>query len=136
MDIHNGQSERFANVDPTVINSNNDLPPQFVREELAREIRIANESWLLIRNGDFQTVYLPFYTVMNQLTQYLRANAIHIPMQSLKGRAEFLAFQIRTIRDLYGMSVDLLPSIGGNVAVMTITDEGIQSYFNPYDTTI
>jgi hypothetical protein len=135
--IHNGQSERYQDIDPTLVNANNDIPPQTAREELARPERTRDEDWLLIRNGEFQTVYAPFYQVMRELTRFLRTQrTVIIPAQSLKGRAEFLAFQIRAIRDLYGMSQDLLPSVGGNVAILTISQNRIQNYFNPYDTTL
>jgi len=135
--IHNGQSERYQNINPTIVNANNDIPPQTVREELARAERIQNEDWLIVRNGDFQTVYAPFYQAIRELTRFLRTQrTVIIPAQSLRGRAEFLAFQIRAIRDLYGMSQDLLPSVGGNVAILTISQNRIQNYFNPYDTTL
>lgn len=113
------------------------MPPETARTYIERLRAAGNETWPQIRNGDFLTIYAPFTEIINGLCTNLRRNRnVNIPTRNIKGRAEFLAFQIRTIRDLYGMSEDLLPSIGGNVAVLTITPEGIRSYFNPYDTTM
>lgn len=135
--IHNGQSERYHDIDPKTVNANNDLPPDFAQQCVDAVSKVGNEKWPLIRNGDFLTIYAPFIEVMKSLCDYLRTqNKVTIPTRTLKGRAEFLAFQIRTIRDLYDMSEDLLPSIGGNVATLTILPDGTQSYFNPYDTTL
>jgi hypothetical protein len=135
--VHNGQSEVYDNIDPTIVNANNDLPPDVVQQYITDISTKGNEDWQSIRNGDFLTVYAPFIAVMNALQDYLKKNAkVNIPTKSLKGRAEYLAFQVRTIRDLYALSEDLLPSIGGNVAVLTIAPTGIQSYFNPYDATV
>jgi len=122
--IHNGQSERFQNINPRIVNANLDFPPQ-----------PSPTRPYITRNGDFQTVYAPFFEIMNALLNHLESTGVQIPPPSLQGRAEFLAFQIRAVRDLYRLS-NLLPHIGGEIVTLTISPQGIQSYWNPLSTTL
>jgi len=135
--IHNGQSETYKDIDPTIINANNDLSPEKTSKILDRITKLGNENWPIVRNGDIQTVYIPFFNIMGWLLGFLKSHEdIQISTETLQGRVEFLAFQIRTMRDLYRLSKELLPQIGGEIVTLTISSEGIQSYWNPYSTTL
>lgn len=134
--IHNGQSEEYQDIDSTIVNANNDLPPDRVIGVLDEVTRRGNEAWPTVRNGDIQTLYIPFFGAIRPLLDFLRSQDVQIPTQTLQGRVEFLAFQIRTIRDLYRLSRELLPHIGGEMVTLTISSEGIQNYWNPSNTTL
>ena len=122
--IHNGQSQTLASrgiaINPSIVNANHDLPPQIVIQNLSRG---AN---LIIRNGDF----IIYAQLFNHLTSFLQALAsqsgITIPhSRTLRERAEWLEFQIKTMSELYTHSNRHLPTIGGKIDTLLINAAGV-----------
>ena len=107
--IHDGHSEALASrgisVDPTCFNANNDVPPE----------NIGSGSFFITRNGDFR-IYAALFARIEQFFDQLKSVGVAIPNSvNLNDRADYLAFQIRTIAELYRMS-NLVPGIGGPTA--------------------
>jgi len=128
--IHDGPSTtlqaRGITVDPSRFNANHDIPPaEFLK------LALSGGGWIT-RNGNYQ-----FYgQLFALLEKFFEAARDHLGMviphsQSLKDRAEYLVFQIRTVADLYRMS-NCVPGIGGAIQYLTISPEGIHSVGTSY----
>lgn len=122
--VHNGSSEYFKDVDPTIFNANHDL------EAAIRQGRYDPNNPNIIyitRNGDYQ-FYAAWWADFEQvLDNFLRKQGIAVPKPSLQGRVEYVRFQIRSISEIYRMST-LLPSIGGQISTLAINQSGIRSF--------
>lgn len=120
--IHNGPSQFFSDIDPHVFNANHDLVGAIALGGYDH-----NNPYLIVRNGDYlfyATWWENFERILNAT---LRRQGITTPVPSLPGRAEYIRFQIRTISEIYSMST-LLPSIGGEISILTIDANDIRSF--------
>jgi len=125
--IHNGQSEVYPNINPRVINANQDLPPQRVLELFSQNINP------YVRNGDFHiysTLFHSLYTAFAHKNKRLRQiyGQFRFPDPSkfttpLEAYMEFVRFWIRLVRDVYALS-NLPEIIGGEISVLSITPDG------------
>ena len=121
--IHNGNSQalslRGIRINPSIVNANHDLPPNLAQQYLAQ-----GQAYLT-GNGDF-TVYAALFNHIGQFLQSLsQYGGLAIPQsRNLKERAEWLHFQIRTMSELYRLSNLHLPTIGGKIDTLLITDCG------------
>ena len=120
--VHNGPSQFFDNIDPYVFNANHDLAGAIAQGGYDR-----NNPYLIVRNGDYLFYAAWWEDFELLLNRTLRQRGINVPRPSLLGRADYVRFQIRTISGIYGMSI-LLPSIGGEITVLTIDANGIHSF--------
>ena len=131
--IHNGASQALPQkvLDPHIVNANYDCPPEkFLK--LARP----HETYITI-SGDIEA-YVRFFG--EYLTGYLnelgKEMGIIIPLPRIDFRAEFLRAQILFISELYavagfqkeGTLKRMVRGIGGEVTMLTITENGIQGY--------
>lgn len=122
--IHNGTSSalsaRGVKINPAIVNSNHDLPPQ-----LAQQILSTGEMYIT-RNGDF-TIYAALFQDLDNFLQKLSQYGIlTIPhSRSLFERAEWLKFQIGTMSELYRLSNLHLPTIGGKIDTLLITPSSV-----------
>ena len=126
--IHNGRSqaleERGIMINPKRINANHDLPPQLARELIEQGIVYTTH------NGDYR-IYVELFSFLRDFFRNLatRRRVIIPYSRSLKDRAEWLKFQIKTMADLYSFSNLPVSVIGGDIATLTISaEEGITSY--------
>ncbi len=122
--IHDGPStvlaERGIKVDPHRVNANHDVPPS-----MTQQIRQTGV-FPLLRNGDYN-LYANIFGLLEEFFQQLIPIGIRIPnSQNLRDRADYLAFQIRTVSEIYRLS-NLLPGIGGGIHYLTIGPNGIHS---------
>jgi hypothetical protein len=122
--IHNGRSEsmqsRGIEIDPAKVNANNDFPPDAVQKMMSRGLAI------LVRNGDFQIYAALFKHLDSFLRELSESGDLRVPdSRNLMDRAEWLRFQIRTISELYRLSDRHLPSIGGEIGIITISPSGV-----------
>lgn len=127
--IHNGKSEALPDkkLDPTLVNANNDIPP-----EKGKLIAENPGSYAIIRNGDIKP-----YIALSELlfrpgslfSTFLRDEAgLTFPhATSLAERARLLKFQIHTVAGIYRFSKEG-KGIGGPVTTLTISSEGIITY--------
>jgi len=126
--IHNGKSEALPNkkLDPTIVNANNDIPP-----EKGKLITEHPGSYAIIRNGDIET-----YIVLSELlfrpdspfSRIARRAGLTFPhATSLEERAKLLNFHINTVAGVYQFSQEG-KGIGGPITRLTITPERIISY--------
>ena len=95
----------------------------------------------LTRNGDFAVFALLYDSLSPLILSLKRSTGLVFPSpQSLASRGEYLRFWIKTMSEIYRLSnrrVRVLPQdvsagdagIGGPVTVLTISDEGIQSFY-------
>jgi len=115
--IHNGTSQYFKDIDPTVFNVNFDRPPQPYPEWY----------YYMTKNGDY-VLYAELFAMLEQYFNQHRARGLRLPdPESLPMRAEYLRFQIRTVSQIYQLS-NTIPWIGGRVTTLTISSEGFGSY--------
>lgn len=125
--IHNGLSEVYPDINPRIINANQDFPPQKVLELFSEGIAPH------VRNGDFfmySTLFQNLNTLFNRLSKRLRdrGKQFKFPDTSkftsrLEAYAEFVRFWIRLVRDVYALS-NLPEIIGGDISVLSITPTG------------
>jgi hypothetical protein len=115
--IHNGASQYFKNLDSRIFNANFDRPPQAYQQG----------EFYVTKNGDY-TLYAELFGLLEQYFNLHRARGLHLPYpESLRMRAEYLRFQIRTVSQIYQLS-NIIPWIGGRVTTLTIASEGFESY--------
>lgn len=122
--IHNGVSIvalRGVQINPTLVNANHDLPPNFVQQQFSEGKELP-----LYRNGDWTTYDSFFNNVSEFLEGLSQQSGLTIPhSRNLKERAEWFRFQIRTMSELYRLSNLHLPTIGGKVDTLIITPNGV-----------
>lgn len=125
--IHNGISERFNDINPSIVNPNFDLPPALVQELFSRGV------WPLHRNGDF-SMYATLDAMINGLFDNLRrvilptGDMFEIPSDRgfgtiLSAYVHYIAFWIKIVRDIFRLST-LPNTVGGAVQICTITEGG------------
>ena len=128
--IHNGHSQTLPErrIDPHIVNANPDFPAH----------RLEQGTAYFTRNGDIEA-YARFFD--NHLSTYMQEiyneQGIILPFPSLISRAEFWSAQIRFISALYeasgvvenGILKRMVKGIGDEITTLTITGDGIQSYF-------
>lgn len=124
--IHNGISQdpsrRGISIYPRKVNASHDLPPQLAREHIDHGV------WYITRNGDYQLYANLFGYLGNFFLGLAEQTEIVIPYSiSLEDRAKWLKFQIKMMADLYAFS-NRGSVIGGDVATLTISSQGIESY--------
>lgn len=122
--IHNGESQalksRGININPTIVNANHDLPPNLA------QLYLSQGKAYLTRNGDFTTYAALFHYLGKFLQNLSQQGGLTIPhSRNLKERAEWLRFQIQTMSELYRLSNLHLPTIGGKIDTLLITDSGV-----------
>jgi hypothetical protein len=122
--IHNGPSEYFTNIDATLFNANHDLAA--ARAQGRYDPNNANMIYIT-RNGDYQFYAAWWEAFERVIDNFLRGQDIQVPKPTLHGRVEYVRFQIRSISEIYGMSM-LLPSIGGEIYTLAIDASGIRSF--------
>ena len=119
--VHNGPSQYpsiAAQIDSALFNANQDMPPEDCPPGYFK----------ITRNGDFQLYAELFGAVESFFNTRVRPLGIEIPSPLTLGSiAEYLRFQIKTVSEIYKLS-NLVPSIGGPVTTLTISDQGIMSY--------
>lgn len=120
--IHNGSSQFFNNINPHIFNANHDLDGA-----IAQGGYDYNNPYFIVRNGDYLFYAAWWGDFERLLNATLRQHGTNIPLPSLEGRAEYIRFQVRTISEIYDMS-SLLPSIGGEISILTIDASGIRSF--------
>lgn len=113
--IHNGQSQALAargiSVDPQVINANLDLDLTSSKALMAS----TSVASYLTRNGDFRIYAIISFLldpILGQLDPLRRGGGVSTPFgtlfvpagNTLANRANFLAFQIRLVSTLFGVS--------------------------------
>lgn len=127
--VHNGISQVFDTIDPTIVNANYDLSPERVRA------RFDNGEWPLHRNGDFM-MYAVLDAMLNDLFSNLRRTMLptgdmftipeprNFGRNELRSYSNYIAFWIKLVRDIHRLS-NLPNSIGGSVQITTVTSEEI-----------
>jgi len=134
--IHNGRSEalerRGIEIDARRVNANHDLPPELAHEYLDKE-RVYTTS-----NGDYRLYREIFERLETFFQDLAKSGKIVVPLSlSLRDRAEWLRFEIETMASLYKMmgirypgieQYVRLPTIGGYITTLSISQKGIESY--------
>ena len=125
--IHNGQSEVYPNINPKILNANQDFPPDRVLELFSRNIAP------YVRNGDFHIYSLLFHgldALFRQESERIRQiyGEFQFPDPSkfatpLEAYTEYIRFWIRLVRDIYALS-NLPEIIDGEISVLSITSNG------------
>ncbi len=120
--IHNGQSEVYPTIDPTIINANQDLPPEKVLE------RFSQNKPPHVRNGDFflyATLFHNLLPIFNHMSERLgfRFPDLDKFQTPLEAYSEYVRFWIRLTRDIYALS-NLPEIIGGDISVLSISPTG------------
>lgn len=129
--IHNGQSEVYPNINPRIINANQDFPPQRVSELFSQGIAPH------VRNGSFflySALFHNLYELFTQLEDRLRTEdrSFRFPdpdkfTNRLDAYVEFVRFWIRLVRDIYALS-NLPEIIGGEILVLSISPTGESNF--------
>ncbi|MHA1286882.1 MAG: hypothetical protein ACTSPB_05700 [Candidatus Thorarchaeota archaeon] len=127
--VHNGISQFFDGIDPSIVNANYDLSPETVLNNWE------NNEWPLHRNGDFM-MYATLDAMLNDLFENLRRVRLptgamfNIPEPRNFGDMEiptysnYIAFWIKLVSDIHRLS-NLPNSIGGQIQITTVTPEEI-----------
>src|SRR5438105_5583391 len=85
--VHNGPSQIIQNVNPLIFNANCDRPPQ----------PYPRGYYYVTRTGDFN-LYVPLFEAIEEQFNEWRLRGLRLPSpETLKMRAEYLRFQIRTV---------------------------------------
>lgn len=119
--VHDGPSPMMKqlydiDVDPTLVNANNDIRPGLISE--------ATPGRYETRNGDFQPYALASNALAMSLDQWKTMFGRQVPRSAAPSdEANFLVFKIRMISDLYQLS-NGHPIIGGRVDWMTVDKFG------------
>ena len=129
--IHNGISQQLPEkeINPLIVNANNDYPPE----------RYVREGSFIIRTGDFEP-YARFFEgyLLDYGAELLEEESILVPLPNLLSRAEFIRAQIRFISEIYSVSGDItiegdlqrkIRSISDEVTLLLISENEIQGYF-------
>lgn len=141
--IHNGHFHfKFGNGTINLV-PGEDPPIRELRvhEDHPPQIYTGNDFPIPTRNGDF-SIFAILYDQLNPILNNIQnSTGFRFPFpSSLAARGEFLRFWINIARELYRLSnfrVRVLPQpatagdagIGGPVSILTISPEGIQSFY-------
>lgn len=131
--IHNGISQELLKkkLDPKLVNANYDCPPE----------RFIKKQRVMIRNGDYKPYALFFDKYLSACLDDFRTKMnIYIPMSTLNHHAEFYRSLVQFISSLYavggsyskkeGVLIKKARTVGNEVSVLTITEEGISKYIS------
>jgi hypothetical protein len=132
--IHNGASQALwrRRIDPHIVNANYDWPSLRVSDSIRRR------EYPVIRNGDIEVYSRLWDEHLRAYTdQLFEEEGIIMPFPALGPRAEFWSAQIRFISALYeagGLIEDqgvrpMIKEIGDQITTLTISSDGIRSYF-------
>lgn len=125
--IHNGKSEFFTDIDPRIVNANNDRPPSLILDNWK------NDTIPYTRNGDFfrfAQIFDSLFDAINKLkvnNQPLRFPEPSKFKDRLEAFSEFVRFWIRLTRDVYALS-NAPEIIGGEIRTLTISPEGVMIF--------
>ncbi len=121
--IHNGQSERFSNIDPRLVNANHDYSPDFILNQFNQGVVPHT------RNGAFQRYAQLFDTIINAIMRMrINGQPIRFPdfrdeTQNVEVSTRFVEFWLRFVREFYALS-NLEDIIGGPISLLTIQPNG------------
>jgi len=125
--VHNGRSQvlesrgQASQIDPRRVNANHDMPPEECEKLFSQGMAY------ITRNGDYQ-MYAALSSLVEQFFDMLGKRGFQIPYPpSLKARAEYLRFWIKTMSEIYRLS-NIVPGIGGPVTSLIISERGIEGY--------
>lgn len=129
--IHNGQSEVFPDIEPRIVNANQDFPPERVSKLFSKGIAPH------VRNGDFfvySTLFQHLQELFDQLEKELKIGdePFRLPdykkfASPLEAYAEFVRFWIRIVRDMYALS-NVPEIISGDISILAITPHGNSNF--------
>ena len=132
--IHNGLSQSLPGkeIDPRIVNANNDVPFELIENKEGAEIDgrmvVDGKAEGIIRNGDIQdyvAVYELLYKTDSPFSNSVRSTGLTYPYtQTLDDRVRLLEFQIQTIAGLYRFSKEG-GGIGGSITKITISPSGV-----------
>jgi len=132
--IHNGLSQSLPGkeIDPRIVNANNDVPFELIENKEGAEIDgrmvVDGKAEGIIRNGDIQdyvAVYELLFKTDSPFSNIVRSTGLTYPYtQTLDDRVRLLEFQIQTIAGLYRFSKEG-GGIGGSITKITISPSGV-----------
>jgi len=135
--IHNGLSQALPkkNIDPTIVNANNDIPlnRSTLHEGAEMDGHIINKNGIaIIRNGDneaYITLYNLLFHANSPFARIVHDFGLTFPYAiTLYERVNLLKFQIQMIAGLYKFSKEG-GGIGEPISLLTISRNGIITHF-------
>jgi len=125
--VHNGRSQvledrgQASQIDPRRVNANQDMPPEECEKLFDQGMAY------ITRNGDYE-MYAALSEIVENFFSELGEKGFRVPYPpSLKARADYLRFWIKTMSEIYSLS-NKIPGIGGPVASLIISERGIEGY--------
>jgi len=125
--VHNGRSQvledrgQASQIDPRRVNANHDISPEECEKLFDQGMAY------ITRNGDYE-MYAALSELVENFFSELREKGFRVPYPpSLKARAEYLRFWIKTMSEIYRLS-NIVPGIGGPVTSLIISERGIDGY--------
>ena len=125
--VHNGRSQvledrgQASQIDPRRVNANHDISPEECEKLFDQGMAC------ITRNGDYE-MYAALSELVEDFFSELREKGFRVPHPpSLKARAEYLRFWIKTMSEIYNLS-NIIPGIGGSVTSLIISERGIEGY--------